>query len=78
MEPIVKLQAPQNAGGISLEGTEIKVVDGVVAVPSRFVAVLASHGYVPWIEPPKKSKRILPEGEAPADPTPIPSFVDQK
>jgi hypothetical protein len=65
-EPMVKLQGSRDKSAICIDGQQISVIDGVVTVPARMAAVLEAHGFGPYVEPPKRARRILPEGEAPA------------
>jgi hypothetical protein len=54
MQRTVKLQAPPFATGVSFEGEDYRVDDGVIEVPASAEAVLRSHGYTTFV--PKAAK----------------------
>jgi hypothetical protein len=48
----VKLQAPDGASGVSVDGDDYRVDRGVIEVPASAEAVLRSHGYTTYVPKP--------------------------
>ena len=53
----VKLQAPDGASGVSVDGEEYRVDRGVIEVPASVATVLRSHGYTAYVPKPATSGR---------------------
>lgn len=60
-EATVKLQAPQGASGVSVDGIEYRVDGDFVEVPACTADVLRSHGYVTYVPEVKTSKAARAE-----------------
>lgn len=53
MQATVKLQAPDGATGVSVDGIEYRVDGDFVEVPASAAEGLRSHGYTPYVPKPK-------------------------